>query len=109
MSTLLHGSTDHVLLPSMQRANIPRKKTIFDAENLTRVTHRAEFKNKNQRLYKNLHSATGVPLGKVPQTIQMKISLFMFLLKSTRITLINPMDKNPSLAKESKLFIVEPW
>lgn len=92
----------------MQRGHIPRKKTIFDAENLTRVTHRAEFKNKNQRLYKNLHPTTGALLGKVPQTIQMKISLFIFSLKSTRITVINPMDKNPSLSKESQLFIVEP-
>ena len=32
----------------------------------------------------------------------------MFSLESTRMTLINPMDKNPSLAKESQLFIVEP-
>lgn len=62
MYTLLHGFTDHVLPPSMQRAHIPRKKTIFDAENLTRVTHRAEFKNKNQPLYKNLHPTTGAPL-----------------------------------------------
>ena len=62
MCTLLHGFTDHVLPLSMQRAHIPRRKTIIDAENLTRVTHRAEFKNKNQPLYKNLHPTTGAPL-----------------------------------------------
>lgn len=62
MCTLLHGFTDHVLPPSMQRAHIPRKKTIIDTENLTRVTHRVEFKNKNQPLYKNLHPTTRAPL-----------------------------------------------